>query len=113
MSEGWIDAHCHLADPALSGSVDSMIERAQACGIARFIQGGVSPPDWQRQLQLGARYPGAILRVFGIHPWWVMDGLPTEEDAEACCNAALIELAQRAQEGVAVGEIGLDFSHRP
>jgi TatD DNase family protein len=102
-----IDAHCHLADPRLDGVRDELIARARARGITRFIQGGVGPEDWDRQLALAASYPKIIEPVFGLHPWWVA------EKSERECDEALARLPAYLYRGaVAVGELGLDFHGR-
>ena len=58
----WVDSHCHLADPrwllqSVSPSLDQMVEDARAQGIGFFMQGGVDPQDWQRQIELKKRFP--------------------------------------------------------
>ncbi len=105
-AENYWDAHCHLADPRLDSLRDSVIRRAQACGITCFVQGGVSPEDWQHQIRLVERYPGQILPVFGLHPWWI------SENGEASSRTALRELTGILSRAAAIGELGLDFSPR-
>ena len=104
--ETYWDAHCHLSDPRLDSSREAVIRRARDCGITRFVQGGVGPEDWQRQLRLLERYPEQILPVFGLHPWWI------SENGEASSKNALRDLAGLLNRAVAIGELGLDFSPR-
>jgi len=97
-----IDAHSHLSDPRLATQVESMIARAKAKGIEKFLQGGVGPEDWRRQQELKARFP-EILLCFGLHPYWVADH--TNEE----CESALDELARELPKAEALGELGLDL----
>ncbi len=99
----WTDAHGHLADPRWEGQQDSIIEEARAKGIHFFMQGGVSPDDWQRQRDLKARHPEHIGLCFGLHPYWV-----AEHDEDEC-EEALNLLAMQLVEAQAIGEMGLDF----
>ncbi len=108
-----IDAHCHLADPRLAPVLDEVMARARSRGIEFFIQGGVGPDDWSRQLELSFREKG-ILPAFGLHPWWV------DQKGDEDCERALTELDQRlalsTQNGsprvVGLGELGLDYGPR-
>ncbi|CAM2006396.1 TatD family hydrolase [Acanthopleuribacter pedis] len=100
---GWIDAHCHLADPRLDETRAAVLARAAAAGITGFVQGGVDPEDWARQRRLAG--PGWLLS-FGLHPWFV-----AEADA-ARCDQGLHELEQQIGEAAALGELGLDFAPR-
>ena len=103
---GYIDAHCHLADPRFATQLDSVLARAQARGIDAFIQGGVGPDDWAQQLKLAERYPGVFFPCFGLHPWWVASHSDQESDE------ALALLPSFLDRGIAVGELGLDYARR-
>lgn len=98
-----IDAHAHLADPALEPHLESILATAD-----RFIQGGISPEDWERQLELARRYPGKLLLSFGLHPWWVIENAAQPQILEQGLEALKAKLPQ-AQ---ALGELGLDFGKR-
>lgn len=101
----WVDSHCHLADPrwlqSVSPSLDQMVEDARAQGIGFFMQGGVDPQDWQRQIELKNRFPIGL--CFGLHPYFVASH--TLED----CELALDQLAPLLPLALALGELGLDF----
>lgn len=99
----WVDAHGHLADSRWDGQVDEVIESARTRGIAFFMQGGVGPEDWARQIELKKRYPTHIGLCFGLHPYWVVD----HDDDE--CEAALDALAGLLPQAQGLGELGLDF----
>ncbi|GIL18555.1 MAG: TatD-related deoxyribonuclease [Oligoflexia bacterium] len=98
----YIDAHSHLADPRLESRLDQVLFNAREKNITQFLQGGVGPEDWRRQLDLQKKYPG-ILPCFGLHPYWVAD------HSEAECDQALDELARLLPKAKALGEAGLDF----
>lgn len=99
----WVDAHGHLADSRWDGQVDEVIESARARGIAFFMQGGVGPEDWARQIELKKKYPSHIGLCFGLHPYWVVDH---DEDE---CEAALDAMAGLLPQAQGLGELGLDF----
>ena len=98
---GWADAHSHLADPRIENAGALLVE-ARAQGIQFFLQGGLGPEDWQRQLELASREPG-VWPVFGLHPYWVADHSDND------CEAALDQLARVMGKASALGETGLDF----
>ncbi len=100
----WLDAHCHLAEAPIFERVESVLKRAQTHGIHYFLQGGIGPEDWRRQAELTARFPGQIFPCYGLHPWWIAE----REVQEA--RAGLVELSSWGRLGVAIGEVGLDFS---
>lgn len=100
---GWIDSHCHLADPRLDSEREAWITEAEKLGIGFFMQGGVGPEDWLRQVDLAKRHPKKIGLCFGLHPYWVIEHSQDE------CETALDQLARWLPQGMAVGEMGLDF----
>jgi TatD DNase family protein len=102
----YVDAHCHLADPRIGNDVSRLIEEAGLKGITCFVQGGVSPEDWDRQLRLKEKFPGKIITSFGVHPWWVADHSTTEVEQ------ALAILESRVSQADALGELGLDRSQK-
>lgn len=97
----WVDSHCHLADPRLDPYRETWVQQAQARGIQFFLQGGVDPLDWQRQLELKKIFPLGL--CFGLHPYWVA------EHDESECEKALDVLAKLLPQAMALGELGLDF----
>jgi TatD DNase family protein len=99
----WIDAHCHLADKRMESQLDGVIAEAERLGIHFFMQGGVGPEDWQRQMDLSKLYPGEIGLCFGLHPYWVA------EHDEDLCEIALDQLAPILPRALGIGEMGLDF----
>ncbi|MEM9493343.1 MAG: TatD family hydrolase, partial [Myxococcota bacterium] len=67
-----------------------------------WIQGGVGPDDWLRQLDLRARLGDAVRLAFGVHPWWAAAASDDELDR------ALDQLAGELGRADALGELGLD-----
>lgn len=106
-----IDAHCHLADPRLDKRRESLLRQAAACRIGGFIQGGVDPEDWRRQLRMA---DSDWYLTFGLHPWFVANN-----NRDRCRNAldqlpeflspATASKTARSRKPVALGETGLDF----
>ena len=102
MSHVFVDSHCHMSDSRLDDRRDEVLKTAYAQNIHFFLQGGVSPEDWQKQLDLKKRWPG-ILPSFGLHPYWIHDHSLEE------CEQALDQLSQNLHLCDALGEMGLDF----
>jgi TatD DNase family protein len=102
----YADAHSHLCLPVFDGRRDEAIARAVDQGITRFVQGGYSPQDWDRQLELARAHPGKFTTAFGLHPWWVA------EVTDAQVDAGLAALEKRVSESEALGELGLDHGRR-
>lgn len=91
----WTDVHCHLADPRPGFDPDRAIEEAQRAGVARFLQGGIHPADWQRQFELAARFPGHVFCACGLHPVWVA------EASESDISTGLQALEEQLQDSYA------------
>ncbi len=114
----YIDAHCHLADPRVGNDVTRLIEEAGKKGIGIFIQGGVSPEDWNRQRELQKRFPGKIITSFGVHPGWVADHTREEVDRALDQLRERMNCAPGRSDGDgndcsdALGELGLDRGKR-
>ncbi len=98
-----IDTHCHL-DSLLESTVDFMdsLSVFQKHNLTpHFIAMSVSPDNWSVVLKLSHLYPN-IHAALGIHPWYVT--------AQSCSNLQSLEALLNAEQVVALGEIGLDFS---
>ncbi len=103
LPNSYIDAHCHLADPRLSSSLEVSLEAAKRVGISSWVQGGIDPNDWQRQLALREKFGSSIILCFGLHPWWVAGSSESQRDE------AMVELSKQLPKADAIGELGLDF----
>lgn len=102
----YVDAHSHWADPRFSQNDEILTQKLNAClakKIDFFLQGGVGPDDWARQLELKKKFPAYFGLGFGLHPYFVSDHSADE------CEAALDQLTQLLPQAMALGEAGLDF----
>jgi TatD DNase family protein len=96
----FIDTHCHLDAPPLSGRLPEVLAAAAAAGVARFIVPGVRPEGWPGIAALSREVKG-IHAAFGLHPM----------HADLCTEELLAALERRlAGDAVAVGEVGLDYT---
>lgn len=96
------DAHCHLASARLSKSLDEVLERSRSAGIGLWVQGGVDPSDWTRQIQLAESIGPEFVPVLGLHPWVAAGLTETEIDSQ------LQELSKIRTKLRALGETGID-----
>ena len=100
----WIDAHCHLADVRYKDQeLLQVISRSHAQGVGMWIQGGVEPKDWERQLLIKANVDAGLVPCFGVHPEWVGRHSLGE------VIGALDRLKGVIHQGYGLGEVGLDF----
>lgn len=100
---GFVDSHCHLADPALEPDRDEVIERARVAGARALICIGESMAAAERARGIADRFPGFVYYTAGIHPHDAA-GFDHARD----CTGIRRELSLGA---VAVGECGLDYHY--
>lgn len=93
------DAHCHLQDEALLGSIDAVLARAAAAGVADMLSCGTGGGDWDALAALARAHP-RVHPAFGVHPWYV--------DRQEPDWLARLEAMLRAFPAAPVGEVGLD-----
>ena len=98
-----IDSHCHLTDLRCFPDVDQIMSRGRAQGVTKWVLAGTDPEDWDRQLQLSAKYPESLITNFGLHPWWI------EKMTRAEIDIALRTLETKLKFAHGLGETGLDF----
>lgn len=99
----YTDTHCHISDLRIQHKINDIINAAKEVHVTRFLQAGVSPDDWNRQIGLAERYPNEVLCCFGIHPYFIA------EKKEAECHLALRLLESLLPKSLGLGETGLDF----
>jgi TatD DNase family protein len=92
-----IDAHAHLDE--LNDLTESLQE-AKAAGLRSIIAVGMDAESNRKVLQIAGANPGFIYPALGYHPWEIK-----EEEVDA--NLSFIR--DHVEEGVALGEIGLDY----
>lgn len=95
----FIDTHCHLDDPLLFDRLPEVIGNARLAGVNRFVVPAVGPDGWGKIATLADAREG-IFPAFGLHPM----------RADLYGEEVIAELARYADEAVAIGEIGLDYS---
>jgi TatD DNase family protein len=92
-----VDSHAHLEE--LDDLTDSLRE-AKAAGICGIIAVGMDSESNKKALKIGATHPQFVYPALGYHPWQIK-----EEEVRA--NLSFIQ--DHVEEGVALGEIGLDY----
>ena len=108
---GHIDSHNHLAKVLGTAPdlLESWVPEAEAKGIGFFMQGGIDPDDWQRQIELQTRFPNQIGLCFGVHPYFAASKTVAELDPILDQLARLVAKHQKQDTILAIGEMGLDF----
>ncbi|MGZ3614663.1 MAG: TatD family hydrolase [Thermodesulfobacteriota bacterium] len=92
-----IDVHAHLDE--LTDLTESLQE-AKATGLCGIIAVGMNVESNGKVLQIAGANPGFIYPALGYHPWEI-------EEEEVDVNLSFIR--DHVEEGVALGEIGLDY----
>ncbi len=100
----WIDTHCHLNAPFLSGQLDSVMDQAQKRGVSHIVIPAIDKASFADVSRIAHQYPNCSYAL-GIHPIYVPDA--SESDLAALENA--VQAAMADPRFVAIGEIGLDF----
>lgn len=97
----FIDTHCHLDFESVRADLPAILRRARNAGVDRFVVPGVQPEGWDGIRAL-AENDDRIIPAFGVHPML----------AHRLDDAACDLLSSSLSGGVAVGEIGLDYTVR-
>lgn len=92
-----IDTHCHLDLEPLILHLPQMLQEALSAGVSGYVVPGVHPGGWQKMSEIAVEYP-LIFPAFGIHPM----------HAVSADDQVLEQLTGFAEQGVAIGETGLD-----
>lgn len=92
-----VDSHTHLEE--LDDLPDSLRE-AKAAGVCGIIAVGMDIESNRRVLQIAAANPQFVYPALGYHPWQI-------QDEEVGANLSFIQ--DHVREGMALGEIGLDY----
>ena len=93
-----VDTHCHLNDSLLSSRLNEVICESRRVGVTRFVVPGVHPSGWADIAVLARDVPG-VFPCFGLHP----------QHADIFSEQTGAMLEEMLPQGVAVGEIGLDY----
>ena len=95
----FVDSHCHLAFPELSGDIDGVLARMAAAGVGRVLSVCTRLDEFERIHSLALR-DERVLASAGVHP----DTVGVEEPTVS----RLVDLATRPRV-IAIGETGLDY----
>lgn len=95
----FVDSHCHLDFPELSGNLPAVLDAMAANRVTHALCISVNLPDLPRVMRLAAEHPNLFASA-GVHPDYEDTPDPSVED--------LVALAARPKV-VAVGETGLDY----
>lgn len=99
----FVDSHCHLAFPELSGDLPGVLARMRSAGVEAALSVCTTLPEFPAVLASAAGYDNVYASV-GVHP----DSTATPEPSVE----ALVDLARHAKV-VAIGETGLDYYRLP
>jgi len=92
-----VDSHTHLED---LDDLPESLEEAKAAGVCGIIAVGMDIESNKKILKIAAANSQFVYAALGYHPWEIK-----EEEVEA--NLSFIQ--DHVEEGVALGEIGLDY----
>ena len=97
-----IDTHCHLTDERLGSPLESVLSRARAAGVTRFITIGTDLADDEAAVAL-CRGRDDVRCAIGVHP-----NYSHEAEVE---ELPRLRGLQADPSVVALGEMGLDYHH--
>ena len=92
-----IDVHAHLDELV---DLTESLQEAKTAGVHGIVAVGMGVDSNRKVLQIAQANPGYVYPALGYHPWEI-----NEEEVEA--NLSFIR--DHVEEGVALGEIGLDY----
>lgn len=92
-----VDAHAHLNE---LNDLSESLQDAKAAGVRGIVAVGMDIESNKKILQIAASNSEAVYPALGYHPWVIK-----EEEVEA----TLTFIRNHVGEGVALGEIGLDY----
>ena len=109
----FVDTHTHFYDQMLLPDAEEAIARALEAGVGKMIQADVDSRERPAMWEVSARHPGVIFNMLGLYPGSVDAGWKEEMDqvyslAERDFSTSL-EMTEKGQKVVAIGEIGLDY----
>nr|CRH05165.1 Putative Mg-dependent DNase. Uncharacterized deoxyribonuclease yjjV [Candidatus Magnetococcus massalia] len=100
-----IDTHCHLDFPIFDTDRDAVLQRSRDAGVHHWLIPAVTLQGLLRMQPLQA---AGISMAVGLHPMFMADH-PSDPDHAV----ALLEPWLERLSAVAIGEVGLDYWHKP
>ena len=100
-----VDSHCHLASRRFSGQLDEVVGEAIENGVTRMVTIGTDLEDSRRCLEIADRFESVYATV-GIHP------TSAHEITDPNWLDRIRDMLKHPK-AVALGEIGLDYYHKP
>lgn len=103
-----IDSHCHLADEAFAGDLDTVVERTRAT-VKRVlcILAAGEEEEYKRAERIASLWPEVMFAV-GVHPHHAGEFRTCVDEPQALVQNAVAALPRVR----AVGEIGLDYHYK-
>lgn len=101
----YIDTHTHLFASHFDEDLDAVIERAQGCGVTKFILPAVDDSSHSKMLAVAQKYPLCCYPTVGLHPTAMNQNLRWRE------HLSRVEgmLSNPPARFIAIGEIGVDL----
>lgn len=100
----YCDSHGHWTDSRVSDEQrTAWLKESLKNNLSLFMEAGVNPEGWQRQILLQKQYPQNFKNAFGLHPYFVA------ENDDVTCEEAMNELSHVLHSASGLGETGLDF----
>lgn len=100
----YCDSHAHWTDLRVPEEIQNRwLTESLKNNLNLFMESGVDPEGWKRQIALKKKYPSYFKNSFGLHPYFVA------QNEAATCEVALNDLAQILPLSSGLGETGLDF----
>jgi len=91
-----IDSHSHFDDDSFAHDREAALQRAHLAGVVKQIVPAVTARGWPRLQAICQQYPG-LYPAYGLHPLYEHQ------------KTDLTQLTHWVNQGIAVGECGLDF----
>jgi TatD DNase family protein len=98
-----IDTHAHLDELE---NLESALAKAKEAGIIAIVAVGSNHQSNQKVMDICLKYPDFVYPAFGLHPWELGNLKPNQ------LESTLESIAERANNIIAIGEIGLDYDKR-
>ncbi|XP_041469818.1 putative deoxyribonuclease TATDN3 isoform X1 [Lytechinus variegatus] len=108
----FIDCHCHLAANDFKEDLAEVISRATNNGVEAALVVAEHHGEFERILELSRSFPCFVLPCLGVHPVQGLSPDTQRSVKENDIEEALLDIEKYADQLVAVGEVGLDFTPR-